>query len=46
MDAKEIKRICDFLASMQMMRSLAACRPGIVVQHGYFDHHIGNYGRI
>lgn len=48
MDAKEIKKICDFLASMpnDAVTSADLVDPisGIVVQHGYCDHHIGNMG--
>ena len=48
MDAKEIKKICDFLASMpnNAVTSADLVDPvsGIVIQHGYCDHHIGNMG--
>lgn len=48
MDAKEIKKICDFLASMpnDAVTSADLVDPvsGIVIQHGYCDHHIGNMG--
>ena len=48
MDAKEVEKICDFLASMpnDAVTSADLVDPvsGIVGQHGYFDHHIGNMG--
>lgn len=48
MNAKEVERICDFLASMpnDAVTSADLVDPvsGIVIQHGYCDHHIGDMG--
>lgn len=48
MDAKEVEKICDFLASLpnDAVTSADLVDPvsGFVVQHGYFDHHIGDMG--
>lgn len=46
MGAEEIKKICDFLALMpnDAVTSADLVDPisGIVIQHGYYDHHIGD----
>lgn len=48
MDAKEVEKICDFLASLpnDAVTSADLVDPvsGIVIQHGYYDHHIGDMG--
>ena len=48
MGTKEVEKICDFLASMPndavTLADLVDPVSGIVVQHGYYDHHIGNMG--
>lgn len=48
MDPKEVEKICDFLASLpnDAVTSADLVDPvsGIVIQHGYCDHHIGNMG--
>ena len=48
MDITKIEKICDFLASLpnDAVTSADLIDPvsGIVIQHGYCDHHIGNMG--
>ncbi len=48
MDITKIEKICDFLASLpnDAVTSADLVDPvsGIVIQHGYCDHHIGNMG--